>query len=62
MDDLEKTVKQAVESFLSEEGLTKRELYFYPDELVAEVPRGKLVRVTIDLVSQAKHENRPETF
>lgn len=42
------------------DGLQKREIYFYPDELEFPIKDGKVIRVTIDYVSLAKLENRAE--
>jgi hypothetical protein len=52
--------QKAIQDFVSEEGISKRELYFYPDELPFPIPEGKVVRITIDYVALAKLENRPE--
>lgn len=56
----EMTVVEMVQEFAVEDGLRKRERYFYQDELPFAIPEGKVVRVTIDYVSLAKLENRPE--
>ena len=44
------------------EGLDQRKLYVYPEDLanLPLLPKGKLVQITFNLVSQAKIENRPE--
>lgn len=43
-------------------GGLKRELFFYPEHLqnLPLIPKGKVVRVTFDLVSEAKLENKAE--
>lgn len=44
------------------DGLDQRKLYVYPEDLanLPLLPKGKLVEITFNLVSQAKIENRPE--
>lgn len=54
-------VTAAIHEFVKQKGLRSREVYFYQSELPFEIPEGKAVRITIDYVSVAKLENRPES-
>jgi hypothetical protein len=64
-NELNQTLLWLVLQFLKrndESGISKHEMFFYPQHLqnLPLIPSGKVVKVTIELVSQAKLENRPE--
>lgn len=58
--DNDNDILSTIQEFVTEKDLRKRERFFYAEELPFPIPEGKVVRVTIDYVSLAKLENRPE--
>jgi len=54
------TVAEMVKDFVTSEAY-KREIYLWQDEnLWLKLPNGKVVRITLDFVSEAKLNNKAE--